>query len=143
MTIDQISVFVENEPGRLAGITELLADAGVDIRALSIADTADFGILRIIVSEPVVALETLKAAGIAVSVTQVLAVAIEDVPGSLAKALRILSDAGVSVEYAYAFITRNADIAYVIFRVEDTGKATEIFANHGIKTASPQEVYDI
>jgi hypothetical protein len=96
-----------------------------------------------IVSEPVRALEVLRNAECVVSVTQVLAVAIEDTPGSLAKILRILADEGVSVEYLYAFITRTAGNAYVIFRIEDTGRATEIFAEHGIKTADTHEIYDL
>ncbi|MDR1028815.1 MAG: ACT domain-containing protein [Clostridiales Family XIII bacterium] len=143
MTIDQISVFVENKPGRLTEITEILGEAGIDLRAMSIADTADFGILRIIVSEPVRTLEVLRKADCVVSVTQVLAVAIEDAPGSLSKVLRILSDAGVSVEYLYAFITRTKGNAYVIFRVEDTGRATALFAEHGVKTADTHELYDL
>ncbi|MDR1953703.1 MAG: ACT domain-containing protein [Clostridiales Family XIII bacterium] len=143
MTIDQISVFVENKPGRLAEITEILGAADIDLRAMSIADTADFGILRIIVSEPDRALEALKSANCVVSVTQVLAVAIEDAPGSLAKILRILADADVSVEYLYAFITHTEGHAYVILRVEDTGRATEVFAEHGVKTADSHEIYDL
>jgi hypothetical protein len=108
---------------------------------MSIADTADFGILRIIVNEPVRALEALRKADCVVSVTQVLAVSIEDTPGSLSKILRILADAGVSVEYLYAFITRAKGNAYVVLRVEDAARATEIFAEHGIKTADAHEIY--
>jgi hypothetical protein len=136
MTIEQLSIFVENRPGRLAEITEILADAEVDIRAMSIADTEDFGILRIIVSDTKKAVDTLKGAGYAVSVKDVLAVELSDKPGSLAKVIRILSEGGVSVEYLYAFITRKEDSAYVIFRVEDTDKAESIFAAHGIITAN-------
>jgi hypothetical protein len=143
MTIDQISVFVENKPGRLAEITEILGAANIDLRAMSIADTADFGILRIIAGEPERALETLKNADCVVSVTQVLAVAIEDAPGSLSKVLRILADADVSVEYLYAFITHAVGSAYVILRVEDAERATAIFAEHGVKTAGAHEIYDL
>jgi hypothetical protein len=143
MTIDQISVFVENEPGRLAEIAEILASADVALRAMSIADTSDFGILRVIVNDPEKAQRTLRDAGCAVSVTKVLAVSLEDKPGSLAKVIRILSSNGLSVEYLYAFITRKEGNAYVIFRIEDTDKAESIFEMHGIKTASEREIYEI
>jgi hypothetical protein len=143
MTIDQLSVFVENRPGRLAEITGILGDAGIDLRAMSIADTKDFGILRVIVNEPTRALEVLRAADCVVSVTQVLAVSIEDTPGSLSRVLRILADADISIEYLYAFITRKKDSAYVIFRVEDAVRAEERFTAHGVKTAGAAELYEL
>ena len=143
MLIDQISVFVENSPGRLVGVTEILGNAGIDLRALSIADTADFGILRLIVSDPEKALEVLRSAKCIVSVTQVLAVRIEDRPGSLVKVLRVLAEAGISIEYVYAFITRKKENAYVIFRVEDSQRASELFAKNGIETACAEELYDL
>ena len=143
MTIDQISVFVENKPGRLAEITEILGEANVDLRAMSIADTSEFGILRIIVNEPQTALEVLKKEGCVVSITPVLAVEIEDKPGSLASIVRILADEGVSVEYMYAYITRRVENAYVIFKVEDIPASVAIFEKHGIKTASSKEIYEI
>jgi hypothetical protein len=141
MSIQQLSIFVENKPGRLAEVTEILAGADVDLRAMSIADTADFGILRIIVNDTKKALTALKDSGCAVSVTDVLAVALADEPGSLARVIRVLSDNGVSVEYLYAFITRKVDSAYVIFRVEDTDKARSIFEMHGIRIASKEEIF--
>jgi hypothetical protein len=143
MTIDQISVFVENGPGKLAGVTRILGEANVDIRAMSIADTADFGILRMIVSDPMRAIESLKLGGCVVSVTQVLAVEIKDTPGSLSEVLEVLENAGISVEYIYAFITRKSDDAYVIFRVEDVDKANDTLATAGIKTAGAHELYDL
>jgi hypothetical protein len=143
MTIDQLSIFVENKPGRLAEITGIFGDAGIDLRAMSIADTMDFGILRVIVNEPERALELLRAAACVVSVTRVLAVAIEDAPGSLSRVLRILADADISIEYLYAFITRKKDSAYVIFRVEDNERAIEIFTAHGVKTAGAAELYEL
>ena len=142
MTIDQISVFVENRPGRLAEITEIIGNAGIDMCAMSIADTTDFGILRLIVDDPGKALELLRSAECVVSVTQVLAVSIEDQPGSLAKVLRILADAGISIEYLYAFITRKEGNAYVVFRLEDNGAATALLEKHGIKTAEIDEIYN-
>jgi hypothetical protein len=143
MTIDQLSIFVENSPGRLADITGALGDAGVDLRAMSIADTKDFGILRVIVSEPARAGEALRAAGCVFSVTKVLAVPIEDKPGSLSRVLGILTEAGISIEYLYAFITRKKDNAYVIFRVEDNERAVAALAEHGVKTARAEEIYEL
>ena len=143
MTIDQVSVFVENHPGRLAKVTRILGDAGIDLRALSIADTADFGILRIITSNPQLTLDLLNEAGCVVSVTQVIAVPIEDKPGSLASVLTTLADANISVEYAYAFITRKQDKAYVIFRVEDNDRAIGILAESGVKTVWMSELFDL
>jgi hypothetical protein len=143
MTIDQISVFVENTPGGLADVTETLGDAGVDLRALSIADGTDFGILRIVVGETDKAVEALKAAGYVASVNAVLAVKLEDSPGSLAKVVRVLADEGVSVEYLYAFITRNAGDAYVVLRIEDEASAVKIFGEHGIATVSKEQIFEI
>lgn len=105
MAIRQISVFVENKPGRLAEITGFLAEGGVSIRAFSIADTTDFGILRLIVSDTQKAAEVLKAAGVAVSITEVVGISIPDVTGAFAKVVKVLADAGENVEYAYAFLT--------------------------------------
>jgi hypothetical protein len=143
MAIEQISVFVENKPGRLAEVTAILGDAGVDMRALSIADTSDFGILRLIVDNPQRAMELLHAEGCVVSMTPVLAVHLEDKPGSLAKVLGVLSGAGISVEYAYAFITRSKGNAYVVFRVEDNARASEILSANGVKTAGSDEFYEM
>ena len=141
MTINQISVFVENKAGRLAEITKVIGDAGLDLRAMCIADTADFGILRVIVSDPARALEVLSAAECVVSVTPVIAVKIEDKPGSLSTVLGALADGGISVEYLYAFISRKADDAYVILRVEDHERAEAILTENGIATAKPEELY--
>ena len=143
MTINQLSVFVENSPGRLAEITEILGEENIDLRAMSIADTSEFGILRVIVDEPEKAQEILREAGCAVSVTPVLAVEIEDTPGSLAKIIRVLAEEDVSVEYIYAYITRKENNAYVIFKVEDIPAAEAIFERNGINTASAEEIYEI
>lgn len=106
MKIQQLSIFVENKSGRLAEITQTIADANVDIRAMSIADTSDFGILRLIVDKPEKAVEAFKKAGMTVSLTSVIAIGLDDAPGEFAKAVKILSDNGISVEYLYAFISR-------------------------------------
>lgn len=143
MTIDQISVFVENKPGKLVEVIEELGSKGVDLRAMSIADTSDFGILRLIADKPAQALEVLREADCITSVTKVLAVEIEDSPGSLAKVLRILSNAGLSIEYVYAFIAHQAGKAFVIIRVEDNEKAAVVLAENGVKLATGGELYNI
>lgn len=132
MAIRQISVFVENKPGRLAEITGFLAEGGVSIRAFSIADTTDFGILRLIVSDTQKAAEVLKAAGVAVSITEVVGISIPDVTGAFAKVVKVLADAGENVEYAYAFLTPEAGHAYVIVRVDDNAVATTVLKENGI-----------
>ncbi len=119
MAIQQLSVFVENKPGRLAQITASLANCGVSIRAFTIADTIDFGILRLIVSDTPRAAQALREAGVAASITEVLGVSIPDVPGAFAEVVKILADAGENVEYGYAFLTPEAGRAYVILRVND------------------------
>jgi len=141
MNIKQISVFVENRPGRLAEITRFLGDNQVDIRALSIADTKDFGILRLIVDEPDKTVQLLKDNGYMVSITHVIAVAMTDEPGSLANVMEILYKNAISVEYMYAFITRNKENAYVIVRVGDNLKAVDILLKNGIQLAKPEDVY--
>jgi hypothetical protein len=141
MTIDQISVFVENEPGKLAAVTKVLADAGVDLRAMSIADTRDFGILRVIVDDAYGAIGALKDADYVVSVTKVLAVEIADRPGGLASVLAVLADASVSVEYLYAFVSRKEGNAYVILRVEDTDKAVIALGDKGVNTVCADDLF--
>lgn len=131
MLIKQISVFVENKEGRLAEITETIAKAGVDIRALSIADTTDFGILRLIVDKPQETEKVLKEAGFTVSVTNVIAVGIDDVPGGFAKPMRVLANAHIDVEYMYAFISRDTKKAYVILRVNDNDMAIKALEEAG------------
>ena len=141
MAISQISVFVENRPGRLADITAVLAENGIDIRALSIADTSDYGILRLIVNNPDDAVSVLKKEGMTASATQVLGIAIPDEPGGFAKAIRVLADADISVEYAYAFITPNIGKAYVIIRVENNEKATAALTRAGIELIDQAEIF--
>lgn len=142
MFIEQLSVFVENKKGRLAKITEMLAGAGIDIRALSIADTADYGILRLIVDNPEKALETLKAKDVSVNITRVIGISVEDVPGAFARALRCLEDGDVQIEYAYAFITRETGKAYVILRVDDRAKAVLLLGEAGVRIISQKEIFN-
>lgn len=132
MAIQQISVFVENKPGRLADITAFLAQGGISIRAFSIADTTDFGILRLIVSDTEKAAQVLKAAGVAVSITEVVGISIPDVTGAFANVVKVLAEAGENVEYAYAFLTPEAGHAYVIVRVDDNAKAAAVLRENGI-----------
>ena len=141
MAISQISVFVENRPGRLADITAVLAKNSIDIRALSVADTSDYGILRLIVNDPKSAVEALRSEGMTASATQVLGIIIPDEPGGLARAIKVLSDAQISVEYAYTFITPSVGNAYVIIRVEDNDKASEILKGAGIELIEQDDIF--
>ena len=139
MTINQLSVFIENKRGRLAEITKILKENGVDIRALSIADTKEFGILRLIVSDAQKAADVLKEDGFTVSLTKVVAIGIDDRPGGLAAAMEVLRDNEISVEYMYAFISRSEDTAYVILRVANNEEAVRIFTENGFKVMCSDE----
>jgi len=141
MAIKQISVFVENRTGKLADVIEALSAAGIDLRALSIADTADFGILRIIVSKPEEVANLLRERGYVIRVTEVLAVSLPDTPGSLAKVLRALSDARVNLEYTYAFVSYIKDRAYVVLRVENNERAAEALLKQGAVFAEEKDLY--
>jgi len=113
----QLSVFLENKTGRLASVTRVLGEAGINIRALSIADTSDFGILRIIVNDPQKAYAILKDAGFTVSETEVIGVRVKDIPGGLATVLEKMSDANLNIEYMYAFLGTSENDALVIFKI--------------------------
>ncbi|MDR0975307.1 MAG: acetolactate synthase [Ruminococcus sp.] len=128
MLIKQLSVFVENKQGRLSAITDILRESGIDIRALSLADTRDFGILRLIVNDVDKAYSALKSGECLVSLTDVIAVSIEDKPGGLTEAMDLLTQADISVEYMYAFISKSAGSASVILRVDDNKKAVEVLS---------------
>lgn len=132
MIIKQVSVFVENRPGRLSEIVDILAKNGVNMRALSIADTMDFGILRIIVDEPDKVMLMLRENKITATAADVLAVRLEDKPGALSELLGALAKEGISVEYIYAFVARQDDgSAYVVIRVEDNDKAQQVVEKLG------------
>ena len=126
MLIKQLSIFVENKPGRLAEITELVAQAKLDIRALSLADTTDFGILRMIVNDPPRGEAVLREAGLAVALTDVLAIDVADKPGSFAAVMRALAEADVNIEYLYAGISRETGRAEVFLRAENPEKASMV-----------------
>jgi len=140
MSVRQISIFIENKKGKLAEATRFIADNNINLRALSIADTQDFGILRIICEEPEKAEEVLKEGGFITTTTKVLAAAISDEPGSLAAILEVLSEANVVVEYTYAFLSAKAG-AYMIFRVDDNHSAAAALAGAGIKTANQEDLF--
>ena len=134
MALKQISVFVANQTGSLETLVNILAEAGVDMRAMSIADTQEFGIMRMIVKGNSKACAALREAGYLVTVNYVIAVEIPDEPGGLAKVVSILAHHGVNIEYTYAFMTRSHGKACVVFRVEDNECAENILAQNGIAT---------
>ena len=141
MTIKQLSVFVENKLGRLAQITDVIGRAGVDIRALSIADTSDFGILRLIVDQPEKAVEALRNTGATVSLTEVIAVGIPDRPGAFSEVIALMSTANISIEYMYAFISRTNDTAYVIMRVENPEQGAALLKERGVTILDSDAIY--
>ncbi len=141
MSIKQISVFVENKPGAMSAMTSVLAENNIDMRALSLAETADFGIVRIIVDDVYNATTVLKDAGYIHSVTSVLGVRIPNVPGGVNKVLNILTESDVNVEYMYAFLgKKEKNHAYMIFRVQDDSKATAALMANGITTLAQEDV---
>ena len=135
MGIKQISVFLENTTGRLSEVTKTLANAQINLRAISIADTADFGILRLIVDKNEDAINALNQSGFTTRQTDVAAVEIEDVPGSLAKLMELFQKSQVNIEYLYASLEGKAGKAVVIFKLEDNNKGLEILNDKGYKTA--------
>ena len=143
MAVKQLSIFVENRKGTLVEITRALAEANIDIRALSLADTTDYGILRLIVNDPEKAIEKVKADGFMASVTEVIAILIEDKPGGFSKPVECLTQNDINLEYAYAFITPKTGAAYVIIRVEDKQTAEKILAENGVKVLTQAEICNI
>jgi len=143
MKVEQIAVFVENKSGRLAEVSALLAANNINIRALSVADTADFGILRIIVNDTNKALYVLKNEGFTASRTEVVAVEVVDKPGGLSDVLKIINDAGLNVEYMYAFVEKSGANAALIFRFDKPDAAIDILKLAGMKILSSDEVRTI
>lgn len=140
MILRQISVFVENKKGRLAEITNVLGQNKIDIRAVCISDTKDFGILRLIVDKPDETAEILKGDGFTVALTRVIGIGISDVPGGLNRALTVLNEKDISVDYMYAFISRSDNLAYVILRVEDDVLAAEVLKANGFTMVSEENM---
>lgn len=143
MRVKQVSVFLENRTGRLDEVTEILGSRKINIRALSLADTSDFGILRLIVNRPDEAHEALREAGFTTSFTEVIAVEVPDTPGGLAGVLKIFRKANLNVEYLYAFVEKRSKGAVVIFRFEEIDRAIGILQQKGINLLTGEEVYKL
>lgn len=142
MAIRQLTIFVENKQGKLVEITRLLAENDVNMRALSIADTKDFGILRLIVDDTDRALVELGENGVMVKITEVVAVELPHRPGSLSKTLGVLADAGINVEYLYAFLASKGQGAYVVLRVADNKAAEKALTDAGYMVLNDSDCID-
>lgn len=140
MTVKQISVFLENKPGTLAEFTQTLEKSHIDIRALSLAETEDFGIVRVIADDAFATIQILKEAGYVCSMTPVIAVEIEDKPGALVHMLNILGENGVNIDYTYAFLAKKPDSAFMILRVADNAKAAKVLQKGGIRPIDQEEL---
>ncbi|MGD9972959.1 MAG: ACT domain-containing protein [Desulfatirhabdiaceae bacterium] len=143
MKVKQISVFLENKAGRLSEVTAILSEAGINIRALSLADTSDFGVLRLIVNNSDKALDALKNNGFSVGVTDVVAVEVTDRPGGLHHILEMLQQAQINVEYMYAFVHQSGKNAVMIFRFDRINEAIEILQKDGIAIVDGEKLYDL
>lgn len=141
MKVEQISIFLENKAGRLAEVTGILGAAGINIRALSLADTSDFGILRLIVNDHEKAKEVLKERGFTVGRTEVVAVEVEDRPGGLNRILQVLFDASINVEYMYAFVQQSGQNAVLIFRFDDIDNAVTVLSRNDVTVIEGQRLY--
>ena len=140
MAIKQLSVFVENKEGKLREITDILAKAGIDIRALSIADTSEFGILRLIVRDPQKAKALLEKNGFVATINDVVGVEINDRPGGLAEIVRLFAERGINMEYMYAFLTRTENKAYLVVRVDDASEVENLLESEKIRIRTPADI---
>ncbi|WP_432822956.1 ACT domain-containing protein [Trichloromonas sp.] len=143
MKVEQISIFIENKSGRLAEVTRVLGEAGVNIRALSLADTSDFGILRLIVNKTDQAKSVLKEKGFTVNKTDVVAVEVPDRPMGLFGILEILDQGKVNVEYMYAFVERCGENAVIIFRFDNTEEAIQVLTQGGVNILQGERIYNM
>jgi hypothetical protein len=143
MKVEQISIFIENKSGRLAEITRVLGEAGINIRALSLADTSDFGILRLIVNDGAKAATVLKENGFTVSKTEVVAVEVPDRPGGLSTILQTLDQEAINVEYMYAFAERCGGNAVIIFRFDETDKAITTLKAQNFSILDGSRLYNL
>jgi hypothetical protein len=143
VAIKQISLFVENKPGRMAKVSKTLSDAGVNIRALTVAEAGDFGVIRMVVDDPEQGYKVLHDNGFTVSETEVLAVEMRDIPGGLYEIVNTLGGSDVNVDYAYAFVTTKAERAMLIIRVDNLEKARRVLTDAGIKLATKDEIQKI
>ncbi len=142
MKINQLSLFLENKPGHLSSACRKLAEAGINILTLSLADTTQFGILRMVVRQWEKAKEILEAGGWVVNVTPVVAIEVHDQPGGLAGILAVVEEAGLNVEYMYAFTFRSGDRAVLVFRFDDPDRAVRILQEKGIGVLGSVELYN-
>ena len=138
--LKQISLFVENKPGRMAKVSKTLSDAGVNIRAMTIAEAGDFGVIRMVVDNSEKGYQVLRDSGFTVSMTDVLAVEMKDVPGGLYEIVNALGDNDINVDYAYAFVTAKAEKAMLILRVDDIVTARTVLISKGVNVASKEEI---
>ena len=138
--VEQLSVFLQNKPGKIASITKALAGAGIDVRALSIADTADFGVLRMLVSDIKLAKDTLSKHNGIVSATAVTVIAVPDVPGGLAQVLGLLAEASIDIEYMYSLIGRGENKAYMVFRVSSPKGLAALLEANGLHVVDSDEL---
>jgi hypothetical protein len=143
MKVQQVSIFIENKSGRLAEVARLLDERKVSIRALSLADTSDFGILRLLVDNTDTALFALKKGGFTVRKTEVVAVEVPDQPGGLSKILQVLDESQINVEYMYAFAERNANNAIIIFRFDDIDNAISTLQSKGVSILTGERLYNL
>ncbi|MDY6989495.1 MAG: ACT domain-containing protein [Thermodesulfobacteriota bacterium] len=143
MRLEQISIFLENKAGRLAEVTRVLSETGVNIRALSLADTSDFGILRLIVNDNDKAKKALKEHGFTVGKTDVVAVEVEDRPGGLSHILDVLGKKNINVEYMYAFVQHSGKDAVIIFRFDDIDAAVKLLQESNVRVLEGKTVYTL
>ncbi|MGB8226111.1 MAG: ACT domain-containing protein [Sedimentisphaerales bacterium] len=143
MKIKQISIFLQNKKGRLYDVCAVLGKNDINIRALNVAETEDFGVLRIVVNKPDEAVKALGEANFVANITDVVAVEVPDRPGGLAEILKVLADEDVNVEYMYGFVEKATDKALMVFRFDNPDKATEILKKHNIKIASEKEIKEL
>lgn len=141
MKIHQISVFLENRPGRLAGLCQILAEAGVNLSTLTLAETGGFGLLRLITPDPDKTKEIVERAGYAATATEVVALQVPDRPGGLASVLRALEPHGISVEYMYAFAMRKGGDAVMVFRFDNMDRALAVLQAAGVNVFKPVELF--
>jgi hypothetical protein len=139
MRLKQISVFLENRPGILAALTTLLGDHGINIRALSIAESRDFGVIRMIVPDPAAAADLLDKKGYSIQVVEVLAVEVADEPGGLGRALRQLAEEHLNVDYLYTFMNKLAENAVIVLRVDNLDYACTVLSKGGFKLLSQED----
>ena len=143
MQVEQISVFLENKSGRLSEVTAILTESNVNIRALALADTSDFGVLRLIVDDTEKALQAMKNSGFTVSKTNVVAVEVADRPGGLHDILTMLHEAGLNVEYMYAFVHASGNNAVMLFRIEQDQMAIELLKSKGVTVIDGEQLYSL